>query len=133
MELSDSESSESLDFLMQQLSTQKYRKPSLAVCSPQNLIFSYPALPWPEPSTISSKVTSWLSSPHVCERMAYRGIALSSNFPVRRKSPFDRSSKRRIVARGPRGRGGTSVEDGSCSTATTTSRGAKVVFVLRST
>ncbi|OCK75056.1 hypothetical protein K432DRAFT_386433 [Lepidopterella palustris CBS 459.81] len=24
-----------------------------------------------EPSTISSKVTSWLSSPYVCERMAY--------------------------------------------------------------
>ncbi len=60
------------------VSTQKYRKLSLMACSPQNLIFSNPALSQPESSAISSKVTSWLSSPHVWERMAYGGIASSA-------------------------------------------------------
>src|SRR5947207_15913787 len=110
------------DLSMQQLSTQKYRKPSLAACLPQNSIFLYPALPRPEPATISSKVTSSLSSPWVCESIAYEGRS-SRNRLVRQKFPFGRSSKRRIVAKGLRDRGGKYVDDNPCSTATTTSRG----------
>lgn len=105
------------DLSMQQLSTQKYCKPSLAACSPQNCILPYPAFPWPKPWTISLKVTSWSSSSHRCERIAYRGVALSGN-RVRQNSPFGRSCKRRIIWAISRGLYGEVVENGSTSTVT---------------
>src|SRR3982074_3586902 len=95
-----SESSELFDLSIQQVSTQKLCRPSRLACSPQNRIFSYPTLFFPLPSIRSPYVTSSISAPHVCERIAYSGILPRPKSLVRLNSLSLLHSSRRIIQTG---------------------------------
>src|SRR4051794_36140965 len=65
---------------MQQVSIQTYPSPSCTACRqlPRNLADPKPDLRIP-PSSTSRRVSSSLSSPQVCDKIAYLGILYSRN------------------------------------------------------
>lgn len=80
MELMASDSSALLVLSMQQVSIQIYAKLSFLACVQLYMKFMKPFL-WDEMLlSMSCRVTS--SSPHICERVAYRGIALPNNSSI---------------------------------------------------
>jgi hypothetical protein len=84
--------------IVQQVSIQKCCRPFWLACFAQNLILSYPSFFSQIPFLMSSKVTSSSSSPHVCESIAYGGIASSRNrLPVSPILPSSLRWRKRIA------------------------------------
>lgn len=90
-------SSTALDLSIQQVSTQKYRRPSRLACSAQKLILLNPAFCCQSlgPLTRSAKTTS--SDPHVWGRIAYGGTSLGARSSVRTNMPSSSRCSNRIV------------------------------------
>src|SRR5438132_5618780 len=87
MELIDDCTSSMVDLLMQQVSTQKYSKPSRLAWSEQSVILAAAGLSFQRPLSMSPKMTSLAASRlHVWDSIEYGGIVSKNS--VRLSSPF---------------------------------------------